>query len=200
MTAALAPTYTKCPDALAVAGDLREAVGSGGPPVAQHLMAVLYSASMPEALLQDACDELTRNPDAGHLPALPRDPGPTPWPLPNAELWFRLFNLIGERLRRDPNQAIGWACFRACVHGRQWLLDAARLACRDGHLMRQRGGLQLAPSAFDGERMRAEIVSSDTGSHERGDVLRLTWEDTARMVVQSLPGRFGEVDRSVDPE
>ena len=187
-------------DPLAVASALRHAAGNGGAPIARDLLAVLHAASSAQLLLAGACADLMCNPDAGHSSALPRDPGPHAWPLPDSVLWGRLLTLIGEALKGDPTEGVAWACFRAIRHGAVWLLDAERLASRDGHLMRQRGGLRLAPAVFNGERLRAEILPADPHSGVRGDVLRLTWEDTGRLVAQSLPGRFSELDVSASPE
>lgn len=182
-------------DALTVIGLARDAAGNGGPRSGRQLIVVLQSCRSPQAVLQAACDALLRNPDAGHQSVMPHDPGPQPWPLPEAVLLGRLLNLIGDALSRDPSQAIGWACFRAVQHGVWWLMDAERLALRDGHLMRQRGGQRLPPAVFDGAHLRAEITPTDAG-----DVLRLTWEDSGRLVAQSFPGRFGDLDESVNPE
>ncbi|MFT7723803.1 MAG: hypothetical protein QM788_13405 [Roseateles sp.] len=84
--------------------------------------------------------------------------------------------------------------FKAVAPGSEWLKVAARLAARDGHAMRLPGGLKLAPAAFDGVRLRAQVLATP-----HGDVLRLTLEASARLVVQSLPGRFAEVDAAAFP-
>lgn len=187
-------------DAPSVIARARDAAGYGSL-VARSLIRLLESAYWPQDLLRAACDELNRIPDAGRLRVLEHAPAQTPLPLSESEVWSRLLRLIGAALERDPGQAAGWACFRALSHGRDWLLSAEMVARRDGRAMRQPGGLRLNPSAFNGEQLRAEIVA---GKHmpgaPLGDVLRLTWEDSAHLVVQSMPGRFDVVDPEAEPE
>ncbi len=124
-----------------------------------------------------------------------------PWPLPLPDLHGRLVASLGDGLKKDRSRCLGWACFRALRDGAGWLATAAKLEKRDGHEMRLPGGLRLAPTAFNGEQLRAQVMAVDPPSGvPGGEVLRITWEDNARRVVQSKPGRFGEVDCAAEPE
>lgn len=124
-----------------------------------------------------------------------------PWPWSSTALRAYLLGSIAQSVKADRGSRLCWSQFLSIQHGARWLVDAARLSRRDGHVMRHVGGLYLAPSAFDGERLRAEIVPAErVPGAPRSDVLRITWEDTGRLVAQSLPGRFGDVDMSADPE
>ncbi|MCV2348710.1 hypothetical protein [Paucibacter sp. Y2R2-4] len=172
-------------------------------PIARDLIVLLRASYSGIALLQAACDALERNPDAGYLPLFPKgyDPGPQPWPLSDAALCRRLLNLIGDALKRDPSQARGWACFRALCDGADFLANAAILEPRDGHEMRRPGGLRLSPAAFNGERLRAQVLTlPPSPGVPGGEVLRITWEDTGRLVVQSKPGLFWQADSTAEPE
>lgn len=185
-------------DAQQVIADARQDAASGDR-TASLLLRVVRVVGDTEraslALLEEACASLLHQ--RRHDPEWQRD---QPWPRPRAELRGWLLGNIGQDLRFGSSLACASRRFHALKAGAKWLADAARLARRDGHVMRQPGGLRLAASAFDDQMLRAEIVPADADTGERGDVLRLTWEDTGRLVVQSLPGRFADVDTSADPE
>ncbi|MCU7371506.1 hypothetical protein PEC18_11740 [Paucibacter sp. O1-1] len=149
------------------------------------------------AALERACFLVAKHAEANEVAGIEAEP----WPLPQGELFRRLAAYLGYDLKHDRNQARGWACFRALRDGADRLATAAKLETRDGHTMRRPGGLRLAPSAFNGERLRAQVLAIGPSlGVPGGDVLRITWEDTGRLVVQSKPGRFGEVDCTAEPE
>lgn len=135
------------------------------------------------AELQAACDEVSASLALhGSVPA--------------RVLYLMLFYRLGDVLREisEPGSA-ELRLFLAIHRAAAWLSAAARLEARDGRAMRRPGGLRLTPDVFDGARLRAQVVAVPGG-----DVLRLTWEDTARLAVQSLPGRFAELDPAAEPE
>jgi hypothetical protein len=154
------------------------------------------------AALGEACSFVDKDAEADEAAGLAVER----WPLPLAELHRRLVAYVGDalkvdrRLRRD-RQPLAWNCFRALRDGAAWLATAAKLEPRDGHVMRRPGGLRLAPSAFGGERLRAQMLPvAPSPGVPSGDVLRISWEDNGRRVVQSKPGRFGEADCTAEPE
>lgn len=154
------------------------------------------------AALGEACSFVVNHAEADEAAGLAAEP----WPLPAAELHRRLVACVGDvlkvdrRLMRD-RQPLAWNCFRALRDGKAWLATAAKLELRDGHVMRRPGGLRLAPSAFGGERLRAQVLPvAPSPGVPSGDVLRISWEDNGRRVVQSKPGRFGEADCTAEPE
>lgn len=144
-----------------------------------------------------ACRLVTEDAQVNEAPGVDAEP----WPCPQRELFWRLAALLGQELKQDRKSLHGWARFRALRDRAEWLAIAAKLETRDGHVMRRPGGLRLAPSAFNGERMRAQVLAvRPSPGVPGGDVLRITWEDNGRLVTQSKPGCFVDVDPSAEPE
>jgi len=193
----------ECPrlDAAEVLAQARAAAVNDLEPTACLLVDVLRLCFPTEAeafaALGRACFLVVKHAEADEVAGLEAEP----WPLPLPELHWRLVACLGDGLKVDRSQPLGWACFRALRDGAAWLATAAKLETRDGHVMRRPGGLRLAPAAFGGERLRAQVLPvAPSPGVPGGDVLRITWEDNGRRVVQSKPGRFGEVDCSAEPE
>lgn len=188
-------------DAAEVLATARAAAFNDLEPGACRLLDVLRlcfdTEAQASAALERACYLLAKHCEADEVAGL----AAAPWPLPPAELCGGLVARLGDELRCNRRQPLAWACFRALRDGASHLATAARLEQRDGHVMRRPGGLRLAPSAFGGERLRAQVlpVAPSPGT-PGGDVLRITWEDNGRRVAQSKPGRFGEVDCTAEPE
>lgn len=154
------------------------------------------------AAFERACFLLVKDCEADEVAGIDA----VPWPLPSAELYAGLVARLGDELKCgrpmfDGRQSLDWARFRALRDGARHLRTAARLEPRDGHVMRRPGGLKLAPVAFGGELLRAQVVAvPPSPGVPGGDALRITWEDNGRLFVQSKPGRFGEVDCTAEPE
>lgn len=120
---------------------------------------------------------------------------PCAWPLPAEVLYRILFGYLGRALNELYSQgARPKAIYAALRYGNEWLTAAARLAVRDGHKMAKPGGMKLPEAVAgwrgDGGGVVAELLPADPTRPDAPDtVLRLTWADTARLVIQSLPGR-----------
>ncbi len=203
MSAAIAPGQAPQLNPADVLADARAAAFYDLQPEACRLVSVLRLCFATEAqafaALERACFLLVKHCEADEVAGLDAEP----WPLAPRQLFGGLVALLGDELECDrrAGPALGWACFRALRDGAAHLATAARLEPRDGHVMRRPGGLRLAPSAFGGERLRAQVLPvAPSPGVPGGDVLRITWEDNGRLVVQSMPGRFGDVDCTAEPE
>lgn len=203
MSGALAPAQAPQLNPADVLADARAAAFNDMQADAGRLVDVLRlcfaTEAQANAALGRACFLLVKHCEANEVAGLDAEP----WPLAPAELFGGLVARLGDELKCDrrAGPALGWACFRALRDGAAHLATAARLEPRDGHVMRRPGGLRLAPSAFGGERLRAQVLPvAPTPGVPGGDVLRITWEDNGRRVVQSKPGRFAEVDCTAEPE
>lgn len=112
---------------------------------------------------------------------------PPAWPLPVDVLCRSLFVHLEHELPRGRGKAI----YAALLHGPQWLANAARLAVRDAHLMFRHGGMKVsrAVAGIEGAAVVAELLPADPTRPDAPEaVLRLTWADTARLIVQSRRG------------
>lgn len=146
--------------------------------------------------LQRACFFVDKDAEADDAAGIEAEP----WPLPNAVLFGRLAASIGDEIKQGRQDLRGgadrrWARYVALGHGASLLQTAATLEKRDGHLMRRQGGMRLPPSAFKGLRLRAQVVAVEPSPGQPGgQALRITWDDSAHLVVQSKPERFSERD------
>lgn len=203
MSAALAPVQAPQLDPAEVLAEARAAAFNDMQADACRLVDVLRlcfaSDAQAFAALERACFLLVKECEVNGVAGLDAEP----WRLAPGQLFGGLVARLGDELKCDrrAGPALGWACFRALRDGAAHLATAARLEPRDGRAMRKPGGLRLAPSAFGGERLRAQVLPvAPSPGVPGGDVLRITWEDNGRLVVQSTPGRFGAVDCTAEPE
>lgn len=195
-------------DASAILQQVRTAAAQADNAQAQKLLTVLRLTHQTEpqllARVEALCRELQteqRNDLALHAAGKLRQQDLRPWPLVPPLLWELLQAQLHVALRRERHrQPRPWFIAMALWHGAAWLQAAAELTERNGMHMRRSGGWLLPWPKVDGEGLVAELRPNAPASGEQsGQVLRLTWLSTARLVAQSRPGQLAVIDPYTEP-
>jgi hypothetical protein len=195
-------------DASAILQEVRTAATQADNAQAQKLLTVLRLTHQTEpqllARVEALCRALQnerRRDLADHAAGKLKQQDVLPWPLVPPLLWELLQSQLHEALRLDRHRRPRpWFVAMALWHGEAWLQAAAELTERNGAQMRRSGGWLLPWPKVDGDGLVAELrPNAPAPGEQSGQVLRLTWLSTARLVAQSRPGQLAVIDPHTEP-